>query len=192
MRGRIKVGAWLPFRAHWEGDGRSFDWRASVGAGPVRLLQVRDCFSAGTGSMDVRLFGRLRVGHSEDEHTARSAAGRAVAEAALWAPASLLPDTGTTWRAESDEHIVVSCNVPPERPEVHVRVDETGAVRSVWLNRWTTEAGEPRYVPFGVDAEAEREFGALAIVSRVTAGWWYGTPRYTPFFKAEITAASLI
>ena len=31
MRGRIKVGAWLPFRATWHGDGRSFLWSARIG-----------------------------------------------------------------------------------------------------------------------------------------------------------------
>lgn len=29
----------------------------------------------------------------------------------------------------------------------------------------------------------------LVIPSRLTAGWWYGTPRYDPFFQAEVTAA---
>jgi hypothetical protein len=42
MAGRIKVGAWLPFTARQEIDGRSFVWRARVGAGPLTLLQVTD------------------------------------------------------------------------------------------------------------------------------------------------------
>jgi hypothetical protein len=35
----------------------------------------------------------------------------------------------------------------------------------------------------------ERRFGDLVIPSRVTAGWNYGTDRYSPFFKATITSA---
>ena len=191
MRGRIKVGAWLPFRARWEGDGHSLDWRATVGLGPLALLRVRDYFAAGTGSMDIRLFGRLRVVHSEDQDTARSAAGRAAAEAALWSPASLLPERGVVWRTEADDHIVASCEVPPERPEIHIRIDDRGGVRNSWLSRWTSgDVDEPGYVPFGVDVRAERTFGSMTIASRVAAGWWYGTPRYKPFFEAEISAAS--
>ena len=37
MEGRIKAGAWMPFEAEWQGDGRSFEWRARVGR-PFRLL----------------------------------------------------------------------------------------------------------------------------------------------------------
>ncbi len=31
MEGRIKAGAWMPFEAEWQGDGRSFEWRARAG-----------------------------------------------------------------------------------------------------------------------------------------------------------------
>jgi hypothetical protein len=35
----------------------------------------------------------------------------------------------------------------------------------------------------------ERRFGDVTIPSRVSVGWWFGTPRYKPFFEATITAA---
>jgi hypothetical protein len=40
MEGRIKAGAWLPFEAEWQGDGRSFEWRARAGRpfGPLRVV----------------------------------------------------------------------------------------------------------------------------------------------------------
>ena len=44
-------------------------------------------------------------------------------------------------------------------------------------------------MPFGGDVHAERRFGDLVLPSRVTVGWWYGTPRYTPFFEATVLAA---
>ena len=93
MRGRIKVGLWLPFRATWEGDARSLSWRADCGPGGIRLLRAVDRFADGRGSMDVRLAGRLSLVHAADEDTARSGAGRAAAEA-IWTPASLLPERG--------------------------------------------------------------------------------------------------
>jgi hypothetical protein len=31
----------------------------------------------------------------------------------------------------------------------------------------------------------------LMVPSRVTVGWWFGTPRYAPFFKAETTISRL-
>src|SRR5437763_16861862 len=55
VRGRIRVGAWLRFDSVWEGDGRSFSWRAVSGPGPVPLLRVHDRFPDGAGAMDLRL-----------------------------------------------------------------------------------------------------------------------------------------
>jgi hypothetical protein len=185
MAGRIDVGIWLRFAARWEGDGRSFTWNARSGPGRLRLLHVTDHFADGAGSMDIRLLGRLRLLRADDEDTTRSAAGRTAAEA-IWTPASLLPDRGVRWRAESDELIVAGWDLPPERPELRLRIDEHGAVGSVCVMRWYKGEG---YVPCGGDVHAERRFGRLTIPSRLTVGWWYGTPRYKPFFDCSITAA---
>ena len=48
------------------------------------------------------------------------------------------------------------------------------------------------YGPFGADVHAERSFGALTIPSRLTAGWGYGTHRWAPFFRCEVTALELV
>jgi hypothetical protein len=86
MKGRIKVGTWLPFTARETCDGRSVQWRA-----PHR-------------------------------------AGRAALES-VFAPMSLLPERGVRWGSED---------------------------------------------------------GGVVVPSAVTVGWWFGTPRYAPFFEAEI------
>jgi uncharacterized protein DUF6544 len=193
MAGRIKLGMWLPFKAEWEGDGGSFAWRARIGWGPLTIFRVVDGFADGAGSMDVRLFGRVPMVHAAGEDTARSGAGRAAVEAANWAPASLLPEQGVTWRAESDELIVASWDVPPERPEVRLQIDQQGAVRSGQVLRWDNGAhGRHGYIPCGGEVQAERRFGDLVIPSRLTVGWWFGSSRWNPFFEAEILAVELI
>lgn len=187
MAGRIKVGAWLDFDAGWEGDGRSLEWRARAGLGPVRPLRVVDRFADGAGEMEVRMLGRLRVVHAAGEETSRSGAGRAAVEAAVWSPASLLPERGVRWRADSEELIVASWELPPERPEVRLRIDERGAVRHAVVMRW--QSNELGYVPCGGEVDAERDFAGLVIASRITVGWGFGTPRYAPFFEAEVLSA---
>ena len=176
MRGRIKAGAWLPFTAVEELDGRSFRWRARVGP-----LTVVDRFAHGDGSTEGRLLGRVRLFGAAGPDTARSAAGRAALEA-IWAPAALLPEHGAAWRAESDDHIVVALDVPPERPELHLRIDADGAVRSASALRWNKDG----YVRCGCLVHAERRFGNVVVPSTVTVGWWFGTPRWAPFFEATI------
>src|SRR3954468_14506657 len=186
MTGRIRAGVWLPFSGEEKCDGRSFEWQARVCLGPLTLLRVVDRFAAAGGSTDGKLFGRFQTMHADGEDTTRSAAGRAALEA-VFAPATLLPQRGVSWRAEAADHIVATWDVAPERPEVHLRIDGLGGVRSVCAERW----GKLRrnglgYVPCGGEVRAERRFGDFVVPSSVTVGWWFGTPRYAPFFKADV------
>ena len=186
MAGRIKVGAWLPFVAEQTADGRSFSWRARVGWGPIRPLRVDDEYADGVGRTAGRLFGRLRLFAAQDDDTARSAAGRAALESVAFAPASVLPQAGVAWRAEADDLVVARFDLPPEQPEVRVGIDEVGAVRAVSALRWGKAGGTYEYVPCGSLVSAERDFGDLVLPSELEVGWWFGTPRYAPFFTARV------
>lgn len=189
MSGRIKVGIWLPFSATQWCDGKSFLWRASVGLGPLRPLNVTDRYEGGRGSMRGRLMGRLTLFEQTDSNVVRSAAARTALEA-VFAPRGLLPERGYAWRADGDHHIVASTENPPEQVEVHLHVAPDGRLLSALAQRWGEVAkGTFGYLPFGADMHEERRFGDLVIPSRVTAGWNYGTDGYNPFFKAMITAA---
>jgi hypothetical protein len=192
MKGRIKAGTWLPFSAVQESDGRSFVWRARVGVARFTLLTVVDRFAVGAGATEGRLFGRRRVFHAEGSDTSRSAAGRAALEA-VFAPMSLLPDRGVTWRAEDEALIVASLDIPPERPELRLRIERDGALRSVSALRWGN-AGQREfgYIPCGCEVRAERRFGDVVVPSSVAVGWWFGTPRYAPFFEASVLALAPI
>ena len=82
-------------------------------------------------------------------------------------------------------------DLPPERHEVRLCIAEHGAIRTVSALRWGN-AGEKtfRYIPFGGDVHAERRFGDLVLPSTLSVGWWFGTPRYAPLFRAEISAVT--
>jgi hypothetical protein len=94
-----------------------------------------------------------------------------------------------TWRAETDGVIVARFDLPPERPEVRVHIDGHGAMRAVSALRWGN-VGEKAfgYIPFGGEVHAERRFGDLVIPSSLSVGWWFDTPRYAPFFRAQISS----
>jgi uncharacterized protein DUF6544 len=186
MTGRIRVGRWLAFAADQVIGRDSFRWRARVAGG---LLTVTDAFDGDAGAIEARLFGRRRLFAAHDEDVTRSAAGRCALEAVTFAPACLLPRRGVAWRAESDAVIVATWQVGPERPEVRVRIDERGAMRSVSAPRWgRTAHGAHGYVPCGGEIVAERSFGDHVLPSRIVVGWWFQTPRYEPFFVAEVHA----
>ncbi len=189
MRGRIRVGLWLPFTAEQTVDGRSFTWRARVGRGPLTPLRVTDRYADAEGSTEGRLLRCLTLFHAHDADTTRSAAARAAIESVVFAAPSVVPDRGVSWRAEADDVIVARFDLPPERPEVRVQLDGDGAIRTVSALRWGN-AGERMfgYIPFGGEVHAERRFGDLVIPSSLTVGWWFDTPRYAPFFRTRISA----
>ncbi len=191
MSGRIKVGLWLPFTAEQTVDGRSFTWRARVGPGPLTPLRVVDRYADGAGSTEGVLLGRVSLFHADDVNTARSAATRAAIESVVFAPACVLPGGGVAWRAESEHVIVARFDLPPERPEVRVRIDERGSIRAVRALRWGN-AGEKtfQYIPFGGEVHAERRFGDFVVPSTLSVGWWFDTARYAAFFKANILDVS--
>jgi hypothetical protein len=187
MHGRIKAGAWLPFAAEQDNDRRSFEWRARVPGRQLTVLRVTDRYADGAGSMEGRLFGRRRLFGVADQHTTRSAAGRAALEAVTFAPVTLLPDRGVSGRAESDEVIVASWDLPPERPDVRVRLNRDGSVRTVSALRWGPRRDKTYgYIACGCEVHAERRFGDFTIVGRCSVGWDFDTPEYAPFFHAEI------
>jgi hypothetical protein len=188
MKGRIKVGLWLPFTADQDCDGSSFVWRAEVPR-YLPFLTVTDSYDSGRGTIDGRLLGVVRMFHSDDQNIVRSAAARAATEGIL-APIGLLPTSTRIWHAESDTEIVVDLALAPERPALHLTIDNDGAVQSVNLQRWSDAADKAfGYLPFGGDILAEKRFGDLVLPSRLQVGWWHGTERFAPFFEAEIISA---
>ena len=145
--------------------------------------------------MDIRLrppsrrLPALKLLHAENDDVARSGAGRAALEA-LWVPEALLPERGVSWRAESDEVIVATWDVPPETPELRISVAHDGAVRSFSALRWSGR--ESGYLPFGADVHHECDFTGVTIPSRITTGWGHGTPKWKPSFAGEVIAVERI
>ncbi|MEY2524136.1 MAG: hypothetical protein QOJ66_2701, partial [Ilumatobacteraceae bacterium] len=158
MTGRIKIGLWLPFTAQQDCDGSSFIWRAQVPR-HVPLLTVTDSYDDGRARIDGRLLGAIRMFHSDDRNIVRSAAGRAATEG-IFAPIGLLPSPTRIWHAENDNEIAVDLALAPERPALHLAIDNDGAVQSVNLQRWG-DVGEKTfgYIPFGGDILEEKRFG---------------------------------
>jgi uncharacterized protein DUF6920 len=190
MTGRIKVGLWLPFEADQDVDGRSFTWRARAGWGAFKPLHVVDRYGDAQGETRGRLLGRLTLFHNADPNTTRSAAGRSALESVAFAPATVLPQPGVRWHAEAEDRIVVQLDLPPERPEVCALIDERGALGSVDTLRWgNVGQKEFGYIPCGGDIQDEAPFGDFVLPKALKVGWWFGTPRYAPFFEARILSA---
>jgi hypothetical protein len=191
MRGQIKIGRWVPFRAQEVlTPARGFVWRARAAG----LLVGYDHYANGHGGMDWKLAALLRVVHAEGRDVSRAAAERAGAEA-FWLPTALLPRFGVTWSATDDKNITAHLAVDGYRVDVEYRVERHGFVESLVFQRWhePDANGVWATAPFGGDLNAYRTFGDVTIPSAGTFGWFYGTDRWPEgeFFRYEITALEL-
>jgi hypothetical protein len=188
MRGHIKLGRWLPFRAREIlTPQRGFLWTARVAA----LITGHDHYADGRGGMDWKLAGVVRVAHAEGPDVSRAAAERAGAEA-IWLPTALHPSFGVQWDAIDETHLCVHLEVDGHPVDVRYEIDERGRIRSLAFDRWhqADGGGEWSTAPCGGDVTAYRTFAGSSVPSAGNFGWFHGTDRWPEgeFFRYEITA----
>ncbi|UCH36799.1 MAG: hypothetical protein JSV65_14995 [Armatimonadota bacterium] len=193
MTGAIKPGpkaAWMPLEAEQiVAPPKGFVWKASVKGGAMSLSGA-DYYANGEGRQGFRLWGLIPLISAEGADTAKSAAGRCAAEALL-VPSALLPQRGAKWEAVDEKSAKVVMEIDGELVTLTISVEPDGKLRDMSLPRWgnQTEDGSYDYIPFGMECLEERRFGGYAIPSEIRAGWWYGTKRYSEFFRATIAKA---
>jgi len=192
MRGTIRIGAWLPFRAHEVISPHSgFVWSARAAG----LISGSDRYVDGAGVADWRLGGLIPVMHAEGADVTRSAAGRAGGEA-VWVPTALLPRFGVEWTAGSDHRITARFAVGPVPVEIHLLLDDAGRAVRFRFDRWGDPSGSGRWdmYPFGGDVTEHRTFGGLTVPAAGRIGWFPGAPEWATgeFFRYRITDVALM
>lgn len=192
MRGRIKLGRWVPFRARQLlVPHHGTVWEARVGG----VITGSDQYVDGTGGMDWKLLGRVPVMRAEGEDVSRSAAERAAGES-IWVPTAVFPGHGGTWSAAGDDLLEVAFDVDGHPVRLLNEVDDRGRLRRSTFSRWgdPDNTGVWRQLPFGVEVGAHRTFDGVTIPSAGRAGWHIGTDRWETgeFFRFELTGYELL
>ena len=132
MRGSIKIGRWLPFRAKQVlSPRRGFVWAATVAG----VISGSDHYAEGHGALDWKLVGLVRVVHADGPVISRSSAERAAAEA-VWVPTALLPRFDGAWSAADASHINARYHVEDKTVHVHYQLGDDGTIRSLVFDRW--------------------------------------------------------
>lgn len=162
-----------------------FVWRLKAGA-----IGGSDGATPETSWTRFWLFGLVPVVRvSGDPDHRRSAFGRLVAEAAFWAPASLLPAEHVRWQeAGADTARAVVAHGGLEQA-VDITLAADGQPSTVLIQRWSDVNADKTYrlQPFGGSLSGFREFGGYRLPTRIEGGNHFGTEDYFAFFKAEIT-----
>jgi uncharacterized protein DUF6544 len=192
MRGRIKIGRWLPFRARQVLDPHhGFVWAARTAG----VITGSDRYVDGAGGMDWKLAGLVTVMHADGPDVSRAAAGRAGAEA-IWVPTALLPRFGVRWSASGPDQVTASYRIADVPLEVHYQLDADGRVVSFVFERWgdPDNTGSWSWHPFGGEITGYATFDGVTIPSAGRVGWFFGTDRWpaSEFFRYQITDLHLV
>lgn len=187
MSGSIKVGRWLPFRAHQTiTPHQGFVWAARVAG----IISGSDHYARGKGGMDWRLLGLIRLMHADGPDVSRGAAERAAAEA-VWVPTSLLPRFGVEWSSVDDNHISARFEVDGRPIKIDLELDQHRRIRSVLLDRWgdPDNTGQWGLHPFGGEIFETATFDGVTVPCAGRIGWFYGTDRWSTgeFFRFRLT-----
>lgn len=168
-----------------------FVWIAAMrGRWPMRI-SGSDAYVQGEAWTRFWLLGTVpvaRAGGTPD--IARSAAARAIAEAALWVPAALLPGDDVRWEPIDARHARVVVRHRGESFLMDLEVSEDGRLLSLTMPRWSNANPERifRLQPFGGTIEESGSFQGYTLATRLSAGNHFGTAAYFPFFRPQITA----
>ncbi|HZW20829.1 DUF6544 family protein [Noviherbaspirillum sp.] len=199
MHGEIGLGSkdapgYQPMRAHQIlAPPHGFIWRVDAGSGAMRM-------SGSDGMLQDRAWTRfwlnwtlpvVRAG--DDENVLRSAFGRVAAEAAFWAPASLLPGNGVIWESgDGPNRARATVRRGALTQSLEMEIAEDGRPLWVMIPRWSNvnPEGEWRVQPFGGTLADFRSFGGYTLPTRVDGGNHFGTPDYFPFFRAQVEEIS--
>ena len=192
MRGTIRIGRWLPFRAHEViSPHTGFVWSARAGG----VITGSDRYVDGTGLADWRLAGLVPVMHAEGPDVTVSAAGRSGGEA-VWVPTTLLPRFGVSWTTQSDRHITARFAVGDAPIALRLQIDGHGHAVSFVFGRWGDPqgTGEWDWHPFGGEFTDHWTFGGVTVPTAGRIGWFPGTDGFTAgeFFRYRITDLELV
>ncbi|TAN13978.1 MAG: hypothetical protein EPN34_00425 [Burkholderiaceae bacterium] len=195
MTGRFSLGTqdspnYLPMAARQTLAGPAgFVWRMSAQRGLLRI-SGSDALSHGGNWTRFWLIGLLpvaRVSGTADHR--RSAFGRAVAEAAFWTPAALLPGPGITWTQVDATTARVAVRYDGMEQSVDVTIAADGRPVRIALQRWSDANADKvfRLQLFGGLLSEFRDFDGFRLPTRVEAGNQFGTAAYFPFYLADVT-----
>jgi hypothetical protein len=154
MRGSIKLGRWLPFRARQLlVPSLGTVWVARVAG----VISGSDRYVDGVGGMDWKVLGVLRVMHAGGDDVSRSAAERAAGES-IWVPTALAVDASLT----DDGTDRVRVDVDGHHVTVLHELDADGLLTASWFQRWgdSDNTGTWTTYPFGVEVIENRSAGA--------------------------------
>ena len=196
MRGEIGLGTkeapgYRPMQARQLlAPPHGFIWHLERAGTGLMQMSGSDGMANGRSWTRFWLSGMLPVARAGgDDNHLRASFGRAVAEAAFWAPAALLPQHGVRWEETGEPNLaraIVTFGTLEQA--IEIAVAENGQPRWVQFQRWSNANPERewRLQPFGGYLDDFQDFEGFTLPTKVEAGNHFGTEAYFPFFRVRV------
>ncbi|MBW6390063.1 DUF6544 family protein [Billgrantia antri] len=167
-----------------------FIWHLERAGAGLMQMSGSDGMANGRSWTRFWLNGTLPVARAGgDDNHLRASFGRAVAEAAFWAPAALLPQHGVHWEEAGEPNLARAIITHGTLEQaIEIAVAENGQPRWVKFQRWSNANPEKewRLQPFGGYLDDFQNFEGFTLPTRVDGGNHFGTEAYFPFFRARV------
>jgi Family of unknown function (DUF6920) len=185
---------WVPFEAEEIlAGGRGLVWKAKLRTGEDAWLDGAEYYYRGKGQVTYFRYRFIPSVLESSFVVDRSMAGRVLVES-IWLPPVFLPQRAARWENMDEHRAKVTLSIDDLSSTILMTVGADGRLREVVIPRY--HQGEDRqfenaeWRPFGITVEEENVFGGYRIPSKIRAGWWHGSSRYTEVFRAEIKEAA--
>ena len=106
-----------------------FVWRAAIG--PLGLMTVVDSFVAGTGMLEARVFGLVRVAHQDGTIALNQGEALRYLAEIPWNPDIILFDRALEWSGLGPRSIKVATGIGESRAEITFGLDDAGFIGTV-------------------------------------------------------------
>lgn len=176
-------GSWKAFTAEQWMDESSvaFAWHARVKMAPLLTAVVEDAYESGSGRLDVKLWGRLRIAHEEGPAIDQGEAQRYLAEIP-WNPGAILHNGALRYEERSR-----GVRVWTGERECHVDLELDAACDVVRASSRTRVYGERGPTPWEGVFDEYVELGGMRVPKRASVAWILPEGRYE-YWRGEITS----
>ena len=190
---QLKPGHWLSFHAAQEMgvDHVELSWRARFRAAPLVSLRVRDWYRAGSGGLDVRLWGVFPIANFSGDDFARGEAMRYLAELP-WAPQAIAINRALAWRELDESTVEVSTLVGRERVAVSLFFDGDGDIVAASAEARPRAVGKQVVdTPWGAVVGEYREFDGVRLPTTAEVSWFLPEGKFS-YFRGTVIDWSVV
>jgi hypothetical protein len=175
QEGRMRTAPgrrWMPFRAvqYFNADNPSFVWRATVDMLPGIKLQGVDKFSAGKGTMQIKLWSLIDMVNAKNDQKVDTATLTRYLAEIIWFPTAALSGY-LNWEAIDSQTVNVTMQYHGLSCTAKFAFDKDGDLRRIEAERYKDSGKKATLQKWIVEISGYQTFNGFRIPSNTSVTW---------------------